>query len=785
MPSYDGFVPLANPNVRSSRLRDAFEDDEDASARDERQKRGRRRRVNAQRAFAERVLKWNVKGLRTNARAEVGERALAVKRATYANAEAWYEEAMEVAYEEARATLANALMKGKDRRDLFEVEVRWTIGAPNEDERGVVAVEARATNGGASGDWRKPATALVLRRRIGDEGVLAIVAAMQDARGGEIVPLWMRACDCASAESWVASTLDSLITHQRMAYACFLRPKVAFAHQLIGHKPSTHTKFVDSDSEGYDARREVLMGADETSTLETNGALNASQRRAMHRFLTQNGHMDQLQMVQGPPGCGKTHFTVALLRELTDRNQRVLVCAPSNKAVVVAMELYLRTASDSRDSSCVLIGVEESLEECSTSLNDDTKSGAMDYFIYRRARAIASGVERSLAEMKAEKLSRFSFNAVVEALNIARRQLKTIAPQFLKRELNGDFYAVEELLNEMDATKADEIQRRGAELVAKMSKASNRGELSDEFTIEALNQVQVVFCTLASSGQSLMAMLTPPDVLLVDEAAQALEPEIAIPLLRNPGKCLLVGDPAQLPATMSSEIARRLGHATSLMERLMSINDERVSLLDTQYRMHESIAKWPSAHFYANRLLTAESVAVREPPPGFPGFLKPYTFVDVHEGEESGKHGESKINQREARVACSLIETLVRYQQAHTTSFTVVVIAFYSAQVSFIARMLALSGIRHVAVHSVDSFQGSEADIVICSAVRNNKANTVGFLADKRRLNVALTRARHALVVLASAKTLSGGNTDLKALVDDARSRDVIVTEREFLDSFS
>ena len=71
-----------------------------------------------------------------------------------------------------------------------------------------------------------------------------------------------------------------------------------------------------------------------------------------------------------------------------------------------------------------------------------------------------------------------------------------------------------------------------------------------------------------------MAALDRPDVLLVDEAAQALEPELAIAFTRHPRRALLVGDPAQLPASLTSDIARRFGHATSLMERLTKTDED-------------------------------------------------------------------------------------------------------------------------------------------------------------------------------------------------------------------
>jgi hypothetical protein len=441
---------------------------------------------------------------------------------------------------------------------------------------------------------------------------------------------------------------------------------------------------------------------------------------------------------------------------LVAKKQRALVCAPSNKAVCVVMELYLRACGENA-APCALAGAEDALREASS-----VDGGAMDHFIFERCNVIASSLRRSFEGRAID---------IRDSANAARRALESIAPSFCEGVIADGFRAV-------DATEDETSLRARAETVAnEIEKGSGRGERSEEFAREALNRASLVFCTLASAGQSIMSALEQPDALVVDEAAQALEPEIAIPFLRYPRKALLVGDPAQLPATLASDIARRCGHATSLMERLMSANDERVSLLDTQYRMHPSISRWPAAQFYGGRLRDAEHVLTRNPPEGFPSGLPSYAFVDVA-SVESGGAGESKWNQREADVACALIRAL----KAKSPTLVVVVITFYSAQVRCIARALQRAGVRDAAVHSVDSFQGSEADVVVCSAVRSNPKAKVGFLSDTRRLNVALTRAKYASIVLGSRDTLSRCDVDeLRSLVADAAARDVVVSERDIV----
>lgn len=104
-------------------------------------------------------------------------------------------------------------------------------------------------------------------------------------------------------------------------------------------------------------------------------------------------------------------------------------------------------------------------------------------------------------------------------------------------------------------------------------------------TAEAVSNAICVFSTLATSGCSLMRRSPPVDVLVVDEAAQALEAEVAVTFAMRPQRALLVGDPQQLPATLLSEHAQRAGLGTSLMARLMHHCAYPFTFLDTQVRV--------------------------------------------------------------------------------------------------------------------------------------------------------------------------------------------------------
>ena len=108
------------------------------------------------------------------------------------------------------------------------------------------------------------------------------------------------------------------------------------------------------------------------------------------------------------------------------------------------------------------------------------------------------------------------------------------------------------------------------------------------------------------------------------------------------------------------------------------------------------------------------------------------------------------------------------------------VITFYRAQVELISILLRTYGLHQIEISSVDSSQGSEADLIIVSFVRTGGINGVGFLSDVRRLNVALTRAKYKLICVGNSTSLLQGDgintTTIKSLIQNAIDREVVVS---------
>jgi ATP-dependent RNA/DNA helicase IGHMBP2 len=248
------------------------------------------------------------------------------------------------------------------------------------------------------------------------------------------------------------------------------------------------------------------------------------------------------------------------------------------------------------------------------------------------------------------------------------------------------------------------------------------------------------------------------DLVVIDEAAQAVEPACWIPLLRA-GRVVLAGDHCQLPPTIISNEAAREGLSISLMERLLRDLSSQISRrLTTQYRMHEAIMGFSSSEFYESSLVADNSVKSHllsdlQGVTAYQLTSVPLTFIDTAGAgydEELEPDGESRRNPQEAEVVGRQIQSLI---DAGVSSRDIAVIAPYAAQVRLLREQLPIDGLE---IDTVDGFQGREKEAVIISLVRANAKGEIGFLRDTRRMNVALTRARRKLIVIGDSATIAG-----------------------------
>ncbi|XP_057763657.1 LOW QUALITY PROTEIN: probable helicase MAGATAMA 3 [Salvia miltiorrhiza] len=340
-------------------------------------------------------------------------------------------------------------------------------------------------------------------------------------------------------------------------------------------------------------------------------------------------------------------------------------------------------------------------------------------------------------------------------------------------------YLVEQKLAGVD-TQVGDKQKQG-------------GTAKDKDSIRAsiLDEAVIVFSTLSYSGSTLFSKLSRSfDVVIIDEAAQAVEPATLIPLANGCKQVFLVGDPVQLPATVISPVAENFKYGMSLFKRFQEAGYP-VQMLKTQYRMNPEIRSFPSKEFYEDSLEDGPDVEdqTRRSWHNFCCF-GPFCFFDLHEGKESQPSGSgSHVNVDEVEFILAMYSKLISSYPELKASSRLAIISPYRHQVKlFREKFRSTFGMQSdklVDINTVDGFQGREKDVAIFSCVRANESKAIGFVKDFRRMNVGITRARSSVLVVGSASTLRG-DYHWKNLIESAEKRNVLFkVSKPYADFFS
>lgn len=407
-------------------------------------------------------------------------------------------------------------------------------------------------------------------------------------------------------------------------------------------------------------------------------------------------------VLHGPPGTGKTTTVVEIIRRAVRRRQRVLVCAPSNLGVDNVLERLLAWGEN-----VVRLGhparVLPTLREHTLDLL----------------------VEKHPDARLARKMVKEAFAVFRQAGKWTRSKPEPGAKQQMRQEARA-------LLGDARKMETSAIQ-------------------------QILHSTPIVCSTLTGLDRDLLGDRRF-DLLVIDEACQSTEPACWIPLAWA-DRVVLAGDHCQLPPTVVSVEASRLGFGISLLERLVGQYQDTITRrLDVQYRMHEQIMAFSSNEFYEGTLIADLSVRQHrlcELPAVESTTLTeaPVTFIDTAGAgydEEKEPDGESRLNPQEANLAANKVRQLIA---AGLRGEDIAVIAPYAAQVRLLRKQLA--DVPGLEIDSVDGFQGREKEAVVLSLVRSNLEGEIGFLVDIRRTNVALTRARRGLIVIGDSATLA------------------------------
>lgn len=473
---------------------------------------------------------------------------------------------------------------------------------------------------------------------------------------------------------------------------------------------------------------------------------------------------------------------------MSEQNKRILVSAHSNKGVQV---LALRAIQSLPDTPMILVGVEgkvpeelksiflnrwyDNIQVCFTTHYDDIHQ--LSENPASRIGITATGLLTILSENLAkarQSLSRYNLLFFQRLDADSKQTIYAVCGQ--NPVTVGELESLQGIINILK--RQGNHQQKWKELLLGMTRLIEKWERMNQETIERhlLNYSDIVFATLITCGRESLQVMDPVDYLLVDEAAQSTEAATLIPMRFQPKKVLLVGDTKQLPATVISDFLddqpnprNNTNYKWSMMWRLIEENQQPSMMLTIQYRMHPHICQWPSEQYYANQLITAPDIISTRHIETQGVISRPYAVYHANGRDESGEFSHSLCNDIEATYVVNMIR-IIREQNADKS---IGVITPYTAQKSLIIKKLSNKRLQHelIDVNTVDGFQGDERDIIIVSLTRTHVST---FLKEFRRLNVAITRPKACLIVLASPGLVSH---DIGIMMRDAEKRGVLFTE--------
>ena len=405
-------------------------------------------------------------------------------------------------------------------------------------------------------------------------------------------------------------------------------------------------------------------------------------------------------IIHGPPGTGKTTTLAELIYQAVQNGNKVLACAPSNTAVDNLLEKLVAVLP-----AVVRVG--------------------------HPARVFESLRGHTLDELVDNDPS-------AEVIRDMRREVKELIRIAEKGFRSRDGH------------------RRKRELFAEAGQLRGQIRSLERSVIQSVIDSADVVCTTTTIDDDLLNARSF-DLVVIDEACQCTVPSVWQAVLRAE-KLILAGDHCQLPPTVLSDQAAARGMKDSLMQRLIQRDGESIyRLLTVQYRMHESIMQFSSNTFYDGKLIADASIRKHRlcdlpDVVDIPLTHSPLEFIDTAGAEfdeQLEPDGESKLNPKEANLVIQLIGDLI---EAGVSPAEMGIIAPYAAQVRLLRGKLNVIGLE---IDTVDGFQGREKEVIIVTMVRSNDNREIGFLADTRRTNVALTRARRKLIVIGDSATLA------------------------------
>lgn len=424
-----------------------------------------------------------------------------------------------------------------------------------------------------------------------------------------------------------------------------------------------------------------------------------------------------VELIHGPPGTGKSTTIINIINLAIPESHNILCTAIQNQAIesiVIKLE--------NSNINFVVVGEDDRLKETSRKYTL-SKHYAKSSEITRLNNTI------NLYKKDIENVTKFSLE---DSKGYSSNLLKLKEKYNVESDRLSSYY--DAIYNKINLTEK-EIEKEKHSILCTF---------------------RVFLCTIDTSYK-FYAMLSSSkkiSTIILDEAGSTKESDM-LPLIRlNPSNIIMIGDPKQLSAFCDLKIneEQKTFLTISSLERLMKYG-RRYSMLTLQYRMKSDMCKIVSKLFYGG-ILVSDSSRTYVPTKKNGISVK---WIDVNEYEQYDEKYESYYNEKE-------IEEVVKICNKHQGE-EIMILTSYNSQLKELTKLVGQDD-SNILIRTIDASQGSESSIVILSLTRSNAENKIGFLADNKRMCVALSRAKNFLYIVGNKETfMKSGNNRWRALL--------------------
>ena len=339
--------------------------------------------------------------------------------------------------------------------------------------------------------------------------------------------------------------------------------------------------------------------------------------------------------------------------------------------------------------------------------------------------------------------------AIISIFLIKKEKLLICTPSNSAVDLIFNKINEEQIFNENLKKFIPKIYRYKGKDIKDCSNIRENNKINIEKDEDMIKNHNIIFTSFNSSGDSFLLDLSLTFSIIMDEAAQCNISTSLIPLLNKFNNLIMIGDQKQLSSFTLSPNVKKTGFTNSLFEYLYSKPQQKKIMLKMQYRMNSKICSFISSSFYNSKLINSIFIQYDYSLNDIYRIVKNthyFSFINIP------AQNCFEYNVKEAQEIYKFVKLLDFYFESSLVDFinypkkTVGIITPYQEQKEVLNSKFNNFKSENfiLTINTIDSFQGGEADIIIFSFV---KSQLNSFLYDKRRLNVAFSRAKFCLFV--------------------------------------